>query len=134
MKTQFNLDNAFDRNVFNPLVSKFLANRAMVRLEVIPKPRSGNQHRYYRAILKILSDYTGFTTDEAHELCLRYFATEYTKETKNGKEHTFKQRTSDMDTAEMSEYITKVRDMGDTIGCYLPTADEYLTNWQECEK
>jgi len=132
-KNKFNLSKDFDRNVFNPLVSRLLAKRSMVRLEVIPKPRSGNQNRYYRACVKILSNYTGFSTDEVHDLCLRYFSTEYTKETNTGKEHTFKKTTSQMDTKEMSEYITKVRQMGDSIGCYLPTADEYLTNWKECE-
>ena len=134
MKTKFNLSVEFDRNAFKLAVERFTDAGDMVHLERIPSPRTGNQNRYYRACVKILSEYTGFTTDEAHELCLRYFATEYTKETKNGKEHTFKKRTSDMDTAEMSEYITKVRQMGDTIGCYLPTSEEYLTNWRECEK
>ena len=130
---KFNLNADFDRNKFNALVSSFNESRAMVRLEVIPKPRTGNQNRYYRALLNILSEFTGFTTDEVHKLCLDYFSTEYVKETKSGKKHTLKKTTSQMDTKEMSEYITRVRQMGDTIGCYLPTADEYTTNWKECE-
>ena len=132
-KTKFNLSAEFDTNAFKARCEALLSQGAMVRLEVIPKPRSNNQNRYYRACVKLLSDFTGFSTEEVHKLCLRYFSTEYTKQTTGGKEHTFKKTTSQMDTKEMSEFITKVRQMGDSIGCYLPTADEYTTNWKECE-
>jgi hypothetical protein len=133
MKTVYNLMADYDRKAIMATVENAIKECSVVRFERIPKPRTGNQNRYYRALVTILSDYTGFLADEVHDLCLRYFAPKYKREI-NQKEHELTKKTRDMDTAEMAEYITKVRQMGDRIGCYLPTAEEYLINWQELEK
>ena len=132
-KTVFNLSAEFDRKTYAALVQANLDKQTTVKMEVIPAPRTGNQNRYLWALYKLLSDHTGFTTDEVHELCKRYYAPQYEKTTPRGTVQSFTKSTADMNTKEMTDYIEKIRDMGGQIGCYLPTADEYTTNWRQIE-
>lgn len=134
MKTVFNLSATFDKNAFMAAVDKFASAGDVVKLERIPPPRTNSQNRYYWALVAILSDFTGYESDEVHNLCIEHYAPEYTRVSNSGKENTFKLSTSKMDTKQMTDYINSIRTMGDRIGCYLPTADEFRTNWQQIEK
>jgi len=125
----FDLSGEFYRNALAQAVKTATERGDIVRFERVPKPRSTNQNRYYWAMMAIISDYTGFTVEESHIICKRYAKLFYTK---NGnKQHVFLKSTADLDTVEMTEYITKVRDLGDSMGCYLPSSEEFLTNWKE---
>jgi len=131
MKTVYNLSAEYDRNAFNQRCEALMNAGDVIRLERVPKPPTGNQNRFYWALIGIISDATGFSTDEAHTVCKREAGLYYTKEA--NRKHKFLRSTADLDTKEMSDYIEKVREIGTAIGCYMPTADEYVQNWAKIE-
>ena len=131
MKTVYNLKSEIDRKAFNQRILSLLESGDVVRLERVPSPRTTNQNRYYWALIKIISDSTGFSRDEAHAVCKRESGLVYTKSA--SKKHKFLRSTADLNTKEMSEYIDKVREIGSNIGCYMPSADEYFQHWAEID-
>ena len=78
-----------------------------VEIKVVSSTRSSQQNRYYwGVILKIISQETGFTPEEAHEVYKKKFLT-YQKEYK-GKKYDFVRSTTDLDIFEFGEYLDKV--------------------------
>ncbi len=71
--------------------------------------RSNEQNRYYwGVVLKLLSEYTGYTEDEIHEVLLDKFSIK--KEVKIKDEtHLIKSRSHKMKTTEFEDYLTKIR-------------------------
>ena len=67
--------------------------------------RSLAQSRYYwGVVLAYLSEETGFTKDEAHQLMQRMFL-KYAKDVSEGKSEMFVRSTTSLNTIEMNEYI-----------------------------
>lgn len=95
------------------------------------KQRSGNQNRYYWGIvLKILSEHTGFTIDEIHEvLKVKFLRAWKSLDTKNGYiEAEYIQSTADLGTGEFEDYLTKIREWASIeLSCWVPEPNEQLT-------
>jgi ribosomal protein L39E len=71
--------------------------------------RSNNQNRYYWAVvIKTLSDETGFTPEEMHEVLKRKFL-KYNKVLPNGEQVGITMSTTDLDTKEFEEYMEQIR-------------------------
>jgi hypothetical protein len=91
--------------------------------EKAKQKRSLAQNRYYWGVLvKMLSDYTGFTSNEMHQV----LGNQLWSYEKDGRK--FIRSTTDMDTKEFSDKIEEARVFAqDNIGVYIPEPNE-VTN------
>lgn len=89
--------------------------------------RSLPQSRYYwGVVLAYLSEETGFTKDETHQLMQRMFL-KYTKDAPDGTSEMFVRSTTSLNTAEMNEYIEQIRTFAITeLGTYIPEPNEII--------
>ena len=94
-----------------------------VEIKKSESSRTSQQNRYYwGVILKIVSQETGFTPEEAHEVYKKKFLT-YQKAHK-GKLYDFTKSTTDLKTSEFGEYLDKVINHAQTeLLCIIPEAD-----------
>jgi hypothetical protein len=98
-----------------------------VRQEVTIKPyrpnRSNAQNAYmWGVVYKILSEETGYTEEEVHQLMTEMFLS-YTK---NGKK--FVKSTTKLKTVPMEDYLSKIRMWASMeLNCYIPLPGE--THW-----
>ena len=95
-----------------------------VTIEKHRSTRSGNQNRYYfGVIVKMLSEETGYSKGEMHEVLKGRFLGQ---ETKIGNETVFYTKdTSSLKTTEFEEYLSDIREWASVeLGCYLPTPNE----------
>lgn len=76
----------------------------MIDLKVSKKKRSLNQNAYYwGVVLKVLSDHTGFNTDETYQEMAKMFLSY-----QNGAK-TFVKSTTRLTTLEFEQYLEKIR-------------------------
>jgi hypothetical protein len=89
--------------------------------------RSNRQNRYYwGVVLKVLSDYTGFTQDEMHEELKKRFLS-YFKVLPTGEEVKLTQRTANLNTEEFERYLEKVRMFAaQELDVVIPLPNEFL--------
>ena len=71
----------------------------------------------------------GYTIEEAKTLLKRHFNLTYQKNDK-----VFLQRTRDMNTGELSEFIEQIRNYSASQGNYIPSSEEYIENSFEIDK
>lgn len=90
--------------------------------------RSSQQNRYYfGVVLKLLSDHTGHSVDELHEILKSIFLKRRIElETKTGIiPQMIYNSTTDLDTVKMEEYLTNIRQWSSlTLGVYIPEPNE----------
>lgn len=91
--------------------------------------RSDNQNRYYWGIpIKMISEYTGYSDEEVHELLKSLFLKKKVdvKTTKGITErHTIVGSTATLNTAEFEEYLAKVRQWAsEELNIYVPEPNE----------
>lgn len=92
--------------------------------------RSISANRYYRAVLLEIASAAGYTDDELHEFYKRKFHGKYVLDEVIG------QSTGDMDTAEFSAYVKKVKQHGEEFfGVIIkdPKDKDYLL-WEQLSK
>ncbi len=89
--------------------------------------RTLQQSRYYfGVVLAYLSEETGFTKDEAHQLMQRMFL-KYAKDVSDGTSEMFVRSTTSLNTVEMNEYIEQIRIFAvSELGCYIPEPNEIV--------
>ncbi len=90
--------------------------------------RSNNQNRYYwSCIIQPISDYTGYTPDEVHEILLDKFADK--KEVKIKDEtHLIPMRSHKMKTDSFEKYVEQIRVWASTeLGLRIALPNEVLT-------
>jgi len=82
--------------------------------------RSLQQNRYYwGVVLKALSDDTGYTAEEMHQLMAEKFLS-YEK-----GEHVFVRSTTSLNTKEFEEYLSQIRLFANTeLGIFIPEPNE----------
>jgi hypothetical protein len=102
---------------------KLLADGAVIELKRVSKKRTIKQNSYVHKLFTLWGMEYGYTTEEAKTVVKR--ALNYTYE-RNGQK--FLQRTSDMDTGELTTFIDKFRNWSAHNGYYLPSADEFGAN------
>lgn len=96
------------------------------------KQRSNSQNKYYwSVVLERLSNHTGYTTNEIHEILKNRFLKGW-KTLKNRKneyiEAEYARSTTDLNTKEFEDYMTKVREFASIVmGCWIPEPNEQLT-------
>lgn len=91
--------------------------------------RSNNQNRYmWGVVYKLVSEHTGFTVDEVHELMKLKFNNKVFTLKQNGVGlETFKvgQSTTGLKTNEMESYLSEIRQWASIeLGCYIPLPGE----------
>lgn len=80
-----------------------------IELKIDRDKRSNRQNRYFHGVvLPLLSEHTGFTTDEIKSLLKGMFLTYY-KDLPNGLSVELTKGTAELDTKEFEEFMDKVR-------------------------
>ena len=89
--------------------------------------RTNPQNKYYwGCVLSILSDHTGFTIEEAHEVLKKKFLP-VSKVLSTGEEITYAGSTADLNTQEFEDYLEKIRIFSATeLDCYIPNPNETI--------
>lgn len=84
------------------------------------KTRSLKQNKYYHGVVcKLISEHTGYTSDEVHQL----LAEQFISYEKNGKQ--FVKSTTKLKTAEFEEYLESCRRFGAMeLQVYIPLPNE----------
>jgi hypothetical protein len=92
--------------------------------------RSQQANRYYwGVVLEGLSDYTGYTPEELHELMkCKFLPKDKAFTNGNGiviESYVIGGSTTELDTQAFSDYVNKIRDWASSaLNCYIPEADE----------
>lgn len=93
--------------------------------------RSSNQNRYYWSVpVQLISEQTGFSKDEVHELLKRKFLKDIRMvDTKNGyKEIELTKSTTDLDTKQMEDFLSQIRIWAsEYLQCFIPEPNENLS-------
>ncbi len=118
-----------DKHKAQVYFDKLLANMDKIELKKISPKRSLNQNSYLHAILAIYGGEWGLTTEEAKISVKRTLGYVYEK---NGE--LFLKHTSDMDVKELTTFIDRLRNHSSSLGCYLPSSDEFQTDYVEIMK
>lgn len=105
-------------------INGLIKKEAKVELKEIKDSRSNLQNRYLYACFKVLSDYSGYTSEEIKEILKANCDIMNYK--KGG--HTFLRSTADLDTKEMTIFIDFIRAFGLEFDCYIFSPDEYYKN------
>jgi hypothetical protein len=86
----------------------------------VKKNRSNNENRYYwGVVIKILSEHTGYSTDEMHDALRMLFLIEREKQIPSIKS------TATLSTVEFEHYLSQIRLWASTeMNCYIPEPNE----------
>ena len=88
---------------------KGLKGKQNIKIQKHRNKRSNKQNKYYWGIvIAYISNETGFTDKEVHEL-LKFKFLQTSKVSKQGSVETFIQSTTELDTLEAEEYLDKIR-------------------------
>jgi len=88
------------------------------------KQRSNEQNRYLRGVCyKLLSEWSGDTTEEWHEICKQMFV-EPTKKIIDGNTYEIRKSSTALNTKEFTDYIEKIRRFGAEHGVIIPDPDQ----------
>lgn len=80
-----------------------------VEIKKLENTRSAQANRYYWAcVVKLISEHTGFTPDEVHEVFKKRFLS-YKKKVK-GKVYEFTRSTTELKISEFQNYIEQVKE------------------------
>jgi hypothetical protein len=117
-----------------PRFSTYLRTLPDGEIEVIvrriSKTRSKRQNSYYwGVVLQIISDITGNSTEEVHEILkfhvFRIFLTKWI--TFNDEEIEVVRSTTDLNTVEMEDYLSKIRQWAaQELQAYIPLPNEVV--------
>ena len=107
------------------IVKSLKPKRHVMEIYEYKRNRSAEQNAYmWGVVYKLISDETGYTPDEVHQL----MAERFLGYEKNG--HTFVRSTTSLNTAEMEEYLSAVRMFASfDLHCYIPLPNE--SHWTE---
>ena len=94
------------------------------KTEFFPKIRSNEQNKYYwSVILKIISDHTGYSIYEAHELMKLKFNSKILHI--NNDEVTIGCSTAGLTTVEYETFLSHIRQWASQeLNCYIPEPNE----------
>ena len=118
-----------DCNKAQVYLDKLMVDKSPVELKKIHKRRTNKQNRYVHALFAIFGGEFGWCIEEVKIVVKRHLGYTYVK---NGQ--TFLERTSEMDTKQLTKFIDEFRTFSAHQGCYLPSADEFDTNYIEIMK
>ena len=121
-----NFDNEEDKKKLFSIM-KVLKGEHAVAIKKKRANRSGSQNRYYwSVVIAYISEETGFTKEEAHQIMGRMFL-KYVKTVPDGTEEVFVRSTTSLNTLEMTEYIESIRTFAlSGLGTYIPDPNEVI--------
>jgi len=121
--------NIHDRIGFMEAVKKFGDKGFWLSVNPVKKWHSDQQRSYYfGVVVKLLSEYTGDTMDEMHEILKRLFLSK--KVERFGWAVFLCGSTKLLSKGEFAEYINKCIDLATEYGVVIPTPEEYYQNIQ----
>ena len=109
--------------------AKLVKDQSAIEIKKIQKKRTNQQNRYVHALFSLFGLEWGYTTEEAKTVVKRELGCTYEK---NGLY--FLSRTSEMNMKELTEFIDRFRNFSASHGLYLPSSDEFDTNYIEILK
>ena len=127
---KYNLENDSDKSKFETRAANLLEGENYVELRKISPTRTNQQNRFLHVLISLFAIEIGLTLMEAKTDLKR--ACEFMRYTKNDK--LYLKQTSKMDTKELSEFITWIRNYAGMQGLYLPTSEEYGRDWVAYER
>jgi hypothetical protein len=97
------------------------------------KQRSNPENRYYwGVVIALLSDLTGFSDEEMHEILKKRFLSKTVLiHDSNGmicETVEIGKSTARLTTIEFEDYLSKIREWASTLGCDIPIPNEGETN------
>ena len=118
--------NSDKRRLYDIL--KGFTGKKLVKIEKYRKKRSLNENRYYHGVvLRYISEATGFTGEEAHEVCKNRFLVYKKADKLNGEEFSVTKSTTELNTLEFEEYLEKIRMWAlDFLDCLIPLPNEVI--------
>lgn len=121
----FNSDK--DKKRLYEALKKVKSVPCRIEIKVERNQRSANQCRYYfGVVIKLLSEHTGFTSEEMHETLKRKFL-KYNKVLPNNERVEVTQSTTDLDTKEFEDYMEDVRRFAiQELDVYIPEPNEII--------
>lgn len=98
--------------------------KVLVTIENVKTNRSQQQNKYWwAACFPVIAEITGYTIEEAHELCVNMFIPPKFLQVKE-KEYAVRKGSSELSKSEGVEFTDKVRNLAVELGGYIPTPEE----------
>ena len=115
----------WDRNKFLEDCQSHEGKQVYLTVAPYTKSRSEAQNNYYwGVVIKILSEETGFSADEMHEVLKNMFLVKVREDLK-GRTFPVGVSTTKLTTAEFEEFLAKVREWASIeLNCYIPEPNE----------
>lgn len=109
-------------------VLKMMKGTKLIKIQKYSKKRSSPQNRYYHGVvLKYLSETTGFTLEEMHEVCKYKFLPYERANRVTGETQTFGRSTTELNTSEYEEYLNNIRIWAvNYLDCLIPLPNEII--------
>jgi hypothetical protein len=105
------------------LLQSLSGKEVFVTIKEFKPNRSLNQNSYYWGIvIEILSDFTGYSRDEMHEVLKTKFLSYKVKILH--EEFVITKSTTSLTTQEFEDYLRLIREWASTMGCYIPLPNE----------
>lgn len=116
-----------DKDKYQSFVASLPDHKYLLTIEMFYPIRSLPQNGYLHAIFGMISDVTGNDPDETKFWLKQRFAKKLKKDPFTGDEMEVVQRTSEMDTLEMTTFIENIRNWSwEFLNTYIPTPEEYI--------
>lgn len=125
---------ANNEKAFIEAFQKHIGKEIEITIKAYRDTRSVQQNRYYWGVcLKLISESTGYTTDELHHI----FKHKYLIDKERARElvdslienYLPPRSTTDLDTVEFNNYLEKIKNFASLeLGVYIPEPDE-ITNY-----
>ena len=128
MKLDFT--NPIDINKSITYLQKLIEGKKQIELKEIRKSRTTKQNSYLHVIITLYAIYCGSILKEA-KTDLKRECSFMRYENNN---NVYLKSTAKLNTKELTEFIEWIRNYSSINGCYLPTAEEYLTNRFEIDR
>lgn len=110
--------------------NKLIEEGATIELKKKREKRTINQNSYVHALFSFFGIETGYTLNESKQLIKE--SCPFMQYTKNGTK--FLRSTANLDTKEMTDFITWFRNFAGRNGVFLPSPEEYLKGYLDYEK
>ena len=109
----------------------FEGKKVLVSVELAPKMRSVRANkRYFAAIVRALSDHTGYTKEETHDMLKVTLNPKEVPDLRTGETKVVGGSTASMKSHEFADYTMKVQELCEFLGVKIPTVEEY---WNSLE-
>lgn len=107
-----------DQYLFNQFNDALDGKRVDVTIRKERSIRSLNENNYYwGVVLQLLSEHTGYTTDEMHEICKHQFLMVH-------GQFDYVKSTTKLNTVEFEEYLDKIKNWAAVLGVNVPNPNE----------